>query len=362
MADYYKILGVEKGASEDEIKKAYRKLAHQHHPDKAGGNEDKFKEINEAYQVLSDKAKRSQYDQFGQTFNGSGAGGGGFSGGFEGFSGFGQGGFGGFSGASGWEDVFSDIFGGGRSSYHQEVGRDIQVDIEISFFEMVTGTRKEISLYKNVVCDHCGGEGGERGSKKETCSDCHGTGKIRKSIRTILGTIAQEAVCDKCKGQGSIYTQKCRHCKGDGIYKNEKKIPIDIPAGISDGQTISLRGEGEAGKQGAPSGDLFINVHVKKHAKFNRDEENNIVSEEGISFAQATLGDKIEIETVEGPMTMKIPAGTQNGEIFRIRHLGVPFLRENDRGHHLVKIRVIVPKKISRREKELISELRELEK
>ncbi|MFA6184191.1 MAG: molecular chaperone DnaJ [Parcubacteria group bacterium] len=355
MADYYKILGIEKGASEEEIKKAYRKLAHQHHPDKEGGDENKFKEINEAYQVLSDKTKRAQYDQFGQTFDGAGGGGGGFGG-------FGQGGFGGFSGASGWEDVFSDIFGGGRGGFHQEAGRDIQADIEITFAEMVKGVRKEIRLYKSVVCDICRGSGGAPDAKEETCGDCHGTGRIRKSIRTILGTIAQEAVCEKCRGKGKIYSQKCKKCQGEGVHKDEKIIPIDIPAGISNGQTISIRGEGEAGKQGAPSGDLFINVHIIRHSKFTRDEDNNIVSEETISFAQATLGDKIEIDTIDGKVSMKIPSGTQNGEIFRIKHMGVPYLRSNGRGHHLVKIRVMVPKKLSRREKELITELRELER
>lgn len=358
MADYYKILEIEKGASEDEVKKAYRKLAHKYHPDKAGGDENKFKEINEAYQVLSDKSKRAQYDQFGQTFNGAG----GSGGGFEGFSGFGQGGFGGFSGASGWEDVFSDIFGGGRSNYHQEVGRDIQADIEITFAEMVSGVKKEIRLYKNVVCNVCDGNGGALGSREETCGDCQGTGKIRKTIRTILGTIAQESICDRCKGRGKTYAEKCKKCHGEGIHKEERNIPLEIPAGISSGQTISVRGEGEAGKQGAPSGDLFVNVHVLKHNKFIRDEENNIASEEKISFAQATLGDKISVETIEGNVSMKIPAGTQNGEIFRIRHMGVPFLRGGGRGHHLVKIRVVIPRKLSRREKELISELRELEK
>lgn len=361
MTDFYKTLGVEKGASEDEIKKAYRKLAHKYHPDKEGGDENKFKEINEAYQVLSDKSKRAQYDQFGQTFNGAGGGNGGN--GFEGFSGFGQGGFSGFSGASGWEDVFSDIFGSrGGHSFHQETGRDIQADIEITFAQMVSGIKKEIRLYKNSTCSECGGSGGAPGSKEETCSDCHGTGRIRKAVRTILGTIAQETVCDSCKGKGKVFSQKCKKCQGEGVHKEEKNIPIEIPAGISDGQTISMRGEGEAGKFGAPNGDLFINVHILRHEKFSRDEENNIISEEKISFAQAALGDKIDVETVEGKVSMKIPSGTQNGEIFRIRNMGVPFLRSSGRGHHLVKIRVVVPKKLSHREKELIRELKELEK
>lgn len=356
-ADYYKILGVDKGASEEEIKKAYRKLAHKYHPDKEGGEEEKFKEINEAYQVLSDKSKRAQYDQFGQTFNGAGAGGG-----FSGFDGFNQGGFGGFSGAGGWEDVFSDIFGSRSARSHQEAGRDIQADVEIFFIDVVRGVKKEIRLYKNVKCSECGGTGGAPGAKEETCGDCHGTGRIRKSIRTILGNIAQETVCDRCMGRGRVYSQRCKKCQGESISKEEKTVIVDIPAGISDGQTISMRGQGEAGKFGAPSGDLFINIHVRKDPRFIRDEENNIISEEKITFAQAALGGKIEVETVEGKVSMKVPAGTQNGEMFRIRNMGVPFLRGGGRGHHLVKIRVIVPKKLSRKEKELISQLRELEK
>lgn len=362
MADYYKILEIEKGASEEEIKKAYRKLAHKYHPDKEGGNEEKFKEINEAYQVLSDKTKRAQYDQFGQTFNGAGGQGGGF-GGFSGFDfgGFNQGGFGSFSGASGWEDVFSDIFGGGRSGYRQEVGRDIQADIEISFEEMAKGIKKELRLYKNEKCEVCGGTGGALGSKEETCQSCKGSGRVRKSIRTILGTIAQETVCDRCKGKGRTYSEKCKKCSGEGVHKEEKIISINVPAGIDDGQTISIRGEGEAGKQGAPSGDLFVTIHIKKHHKFIR-KDDDIISEENISFAQAVLGDKIEVETIDGKVAMKIPSGTQSGEIFRIRNAGVPSLRGGNKGHHLVKIRVVVPKNVSRREKELIMELKNLEK
>lgn len=362
MADYYKTLGVEKGATEEEIKKAYRKLAHQYHPDKAGGNEEKFKEINEAYQVLSDKTKRAQYDQFGQTFNGAGGSGSGFEGfsGFD-FGGFNRGGFGGFSGASGWEDVFSDIFGGGRGAYQREVGRDIQTDIEITFEEMARGVKKEIILYKNVKCEECGGSGGAPGAKEETCPDCKGSGRIRKSVRTILGTIAQETVCDRCEGRGKTFSEKCRQCFGEGIHKKEKIITVDIPAGIDNGQTISVRGEGEAGKKGAPSGDLFVNIHLKKHPRFVR-QGDDVVSEEKISFSQAVLGDKIEVETIEGKVSMKVPAGTQSGEIFRIRNMGIPNLRGGGKGHHLAKITVVIPKKINRRQKELITELGKIEK
>ena len=366
MADYYKILEVDKNASDDEIKKAYRKLAHKYHPDKAGGNEEKFKEINEAYQVLSDKTKRSQYDQFGQTFNGAQPGGGqGGSSGFEGFSS--QGGFGGFdfsgfaeqqAGSGGWEDVFSDMFSGGRNGEHS--GADIQTDMEISFEEMISGVKKEIKLYKNVSCSACKGSGGEPGAKEEKCKTCQGTGKIRKTVQTILGTMAQEMVCPECQGKGKTFSEKCKKCSGEGIVKEEKNILVDIPAGINDGQTISIRGEGEAGKNGAPAGDLFVTIHIKPHPKFNR-QGNDIISTEEISYTQAILGDKINIETVGGMVSMKIPAGAQSGEIFRIRGKGVPYLRGVGRGNHLVEVKVVIPKKINRKQKKLIKELRTLE-
>jgi len=368
MTDYYKILEVDKNASDEEIKKAYRKLAHKYHPDKATGDEAKFKEINEAYQVLSDKAKRAQYDQFGQTFSGGGmggqqAGGGGFSG-FEGFSS--RGGFdfenvdfGGVGGqpSGGWEDVFSDMFG--RSGSRQSVGRDIQTDLEITFEEMVSGVKKEIKLYKNVQCDICKGTGGKPGAKEETCRTCQGSGKIRKTVNTILGTVAQEVICSECHGRGKTFAEKCEKCSGEGTVKEEKAILIDIPAGINDGQTISIRGEGEAGKFGAPNGDLFVNIHIRPYQKFVR-EGDDILSTEEISFSQATLGDKITVETVDDAVSMKIPAGTQSGEIFRIRGKGVPHLRGGGRGNHLVKIKVIIPKRVNRKQKKIIKELKDL--
>ncbi|HFC36167.1 MAG TPA: molecular chaperone DnaJ [Candidatus Moranbacteria bacterium] len=365
MADFYKILGVDKNASDEEIKRAYRKLAHKYHPDKAGGDEEKFKEINEAYQVLSDKNKRAQYDQFGQTFENAGdAGGAGGFGGFSGFEGFSsQGGFdfsgfdfGGGRQSSGWEDVFSDVFGG-MGGRRQQSGADIQTDLEIDFSEMVNGVKKEIKLYKNVVCDVCQGSGGKPGSKKETCKTCKGAGHIKKTVKTVFGTIAQEEVCRDCQGKGEVYSEKCEKCSGEGAVKEEKTILVDIPAGIADGQTISVRGEGEAGKFGAPAGDLYVTIHIKPHPKFTR-EGNDILSTEEITFSQAVLGDKIKVETIEGAVSMKIPAGTQSGEVFRIRNKGVPYLRGVGRGNHLVKIKVSVPKRINRQQKKLIKELR----
>ncbi|MCK4635661.1 MAG: molecular chaperone DnaJ [Candidatus Moranbacteria bacterium] len=357
--DYYKILGVDRGASDDEIKKAYRKLAHKHHPDKKGGDEAKFKEINSAYQVLSDKQKRSQYDQFGQTFNGAGGGqGGGFDpnqfrgqdGGFE-FN---------FGGGEGFGDIFSDIFGGGGSGGRQSRGRDIQVEVEITFAEMISGVQKEIKLYKAIVCKKCGGNGGEVGSKEENCKTCKGSGKIKKMMRTMLGNFAQNVVCHDCKGKGKTFDKKCSQCGGDGRHKEEVAEKIEVPAGINSGQTLAVGGKGEAGENGAPAGDLLVTISVVRDERFERDGDD-INSTVHVSFAQAALGDKIDVETVEGSVKMKVPAGTQSGEIYRIRSKGVPKLRGFGRGDHLVKVIVDVPTKLSRKEKKLIEKLREIE-
>lgn len=366
-SNYYNTLGVDKNASDDDIKKAYRKLAHKHHPDKSGGNSEKFKEINEAYQVLSDKTKRQQYDQFGQTFEqGQRNGQGGFSG-FEGFdfSGFQQG-FGGqgsdFSG--GFEDIFSDIFGGnfggGSRRSSAKSGRNIQIDAEITFEEMVSGARRDVSLLRRVKCDACQGSGGEPGAKEEICRTCNGNGQVRQTVRSFFGTIAQTVVCPTCKGVGKTYSKKCHKCDGEGRVKENQNIHIDIPAGISDGQTISLQGQGEAGERGAASGDLYVTVHVKSHQKFQR-KGNNILSTEHVSFSQATLGDKINVQTIEGQVNMKIPSGTQSGEIFRIKEKGVPELgRSGRRGDQLVTIIVDIPKNPTREQKRIIEELGKL--
>ncbi len=363
-ADYYKILGVNKNASDDEIKKAYRKMAHQYHPDKQGGNAEKFKEINEAYQVLSDKTKRQQYDQFGQTFDQRGRQAGGF-GGFEGFdfSGFQQG-FGGQGfdfGGGGFEDIFSDIFGGnfsgGRRRDSRKAGRDIQIDVEISFEEMVSGVQKNVSLLRRVVCDVCRGSGGEPGTKEETCPECKGSGQIRKAVRSFFGTFAQVVTCPKCSGTGKVFSKKCHKCGGDGRTKEEHNIKIDVPAGISNGQTISLQGYGEAGERGAESGDLYVTVHVRPHTEFER-KGNDIISNKHIAFSMAVLGGKINVKTIDGEITMKIPEGTQSGEVFRIKGKGVPQLGKNyGRGDQLVTIIVDIPKNPNREQKRIIEEL-----
>lgn len=360
MADYYSTLGVSRSASEDEIKKAFRKLAHKYHPDKGTGDEKKFKEINEAYQVLSDKEKRARYDHTGQDYHSQGQGGGagqGF-GGFD-FSGFNGQGFD-FNG-SGFEDVFSDLFGGrmgGRG--RARAGADIQVDVEISFEEMVRGAKRDITLRKMSECETCRGTGGKPGSKESTCSQCNGVGQVRRTVQSIFGMMQQAVVCDRCQGRGKTYAEQCQTCHGAGRTQREESVSIDIPAGISDGQTLSLSGHGAAGEIGSRPGDLFVNVHVRPHETLVR-RGDDIVSQYAMSYTEATLGAKVSIETIEGEVIMKIPAGTQPGEVFRIKGKGVPHLQRYGRGDHLVSVTLTVPKKLSSEEKRIIEALRDLE-
>jgi molecular chaperone DnaJ len=364
--DYYNVLGVSKGASDDEIKKAYRKLAHQHHPDKSGGDEAKFKEVNEAYQVLSDKEKRTQYDQYGQTFEQAQSQGG-FSGfnGFRDFSSYAEGfdfNFGG--GQGGFSDIFGDIFeqagfgggarGRGRRKYR---GEDIQVDVEISFQEMAEGVEKEVELYKRTKCSRCEGEGVEPGSKKVECPTCKGEGQIRTNRRTILGTFQQTSVCPECQGEGKIPEKKCKKCGGDGRVREYEKIKIKIPAGIKEGQTIRLENSGEAGEKGGEAGDLYVNIHVSPDDRFERDGDD-IRSEAKISFSQAALGDKISVDTISGEVKLKIPSGTQSGEIFRLKGHGVKHLSRYGHGDHYVKIQVETPRNLTREQRELLEKLK----
>jgi molecular chaperone DnaJ len=363
--DFYEVLGVARGATTEEIKKAYRKLAHKYHPDKGGGSEEKFKEINQAYQVLSDQAKRQQYDQFGQTFDQGGFSGRSGPGGFD-FSGFDfsrKGGAGGFNfefGGSGFEDIFADIFGGGQRQRRKKAGRDIQVDVEISFEEMVRGTEREIKIYKRIVCPECQGSGADAKAEVKTCPTCKGSGKVQKTSQSFFGIFSQIAECPECHGEGKIFSQKCRKCGGDGRVKNEVTVKVVIPAGISDGQTVSLTGYGEAGEKGAPAGDLFVTVHVRPHEKFIR-QGKDILSEEEITFSLAVLGGKIEVATIDGPLILKIPSGTQSGETFRIKGKGATDLHDRGRGNHLVKIKVKVPRSLSREQRRIIEELAKLD-
>ncbi len=360
--DYYKILGVEKSASQDEIKKAFHKMAHKHHPDKEGGDETKFKEVNEAFQVVGNAEKRAKYDQFGSDFDQQGGFGGGQ--GWEDFMRAARGGGGGFQnmdfGGVDLGDIFGDMFGfgGGRRSRGrgQSRGNDVQVDIELDFKEAVFGAEKEIRLNKNNACDVCVGSGVEPGSKMTTCSDCKGQGQVRRVQQTILGAMQTVGVCPTCQGQGQKAEKHCKHCSGRGAIKSESHYKIKIPAGIDDGQSIRLEGKGESGGAGSEAGDLYVRVHVKEDRNLKREGEN-IFTELRITYPQAVLGDKVEIETLDGKKTIVIPEGTQPGQQIRLKELGVPSLQGRGRGNHYVTVIVDVPKKVSRQVKKLLEEL-----
>lgn len=362
MKDYYEILGVQRGASQEEIKKAYRKLAHKYHPDKAGGDEKKFKEINEAYQVLSDPQKRSQYDQFGKTFS-EGAAGFGDATGFNGFNyqDFQQGGFNFDFGDVDIGDIFSDFFGFGASSRKKRTrrrtqGDDIEISLDISFEEAYFGTEREVELYKRVKCDRCEGRGVEPGSKIETCTQCGGSGRISKVSQTFFGAFQQVTTCPYCRGEGKRPEYYCSKCGGDGRVREYRKIKIKIPAGIVSGQTLEIEGQGEAGIFGGKSGNLYVQIRVLPHKRFRR-QGNDLIIDAPISFVQAALGDKILIETLDGEIELKIPPGTQSGKIFKVQSYGMPQIGTNTRGDLQVKIKVVTPKRLTRRERELFQEL-----
>lgn len=354
--DYYNILGVGKAATQDEIKKAFRKKAHKYHPDKESGDETKFKEANEAYQVLGDENKRRQYDQFGSAYNGA----------------TGQGGQGGFSGFSSqgfninMDDLgdmfsgFGDIFGGfsgDQGGQRARGGSDIQVNTSVSFEEAVFGAEKTIEFEKAIKCNHCNGNGAEPGSKITKCETCNGTGKVTRLQRSILGNIQVRAVCEDCHGEGEKYDKKCSKCSGNGAVRELSKIKVKIPAGIDNGEVIRLSGQGEAGIRGATPGDLYIRISVTPSVKYTR-EGYDIHSSLEISFTQAALGDKVDIETVEGDVKLKIPAGTQSGTVFKLRLKGITRLRGRGKGDHLVKIIVRTPDIIDKKQKKLFEELR----
>lgn len=362
--DYYKILNVDKGASADEIKKAFRKLAHQYHPDKQGGNEAKFKEINEAYQVLSDGDKRQKYDQFGADFEQQGGFGGGM--GWDDFmrAARGQnGGYGANFGGFDFSDIFGDVFGFGRGGggRRQHRGNDVQVDIEITFREAVFGVEKEIRLMKNNTCDVCSGTGAEPGSKIKTCDTCKGQGQVRQVQRTILGSMQTVVNCAACQGQGKIPEKSCKHCNGRGVKRSESVYTVKIPAGIDNGGVIRLSGRGEspafAKATAGEAGDLYVVVHVRAEKGFER-REYDIYTEARINFAQAALGDQIDIDTLDGKKKLVIPEGTQSHQEFRLKGLGVPHVNSARRGDQFVTVIVDVPKKLSRGAKKLVEELK----
>ena len=358
--DYYNILGVGKSATPDEIKTAFRKKAHEHHPDK-GGDAEKFKELNEAYQVLGDAKKRQQYDQYGSAFQNGQAGGanyGGF-GGNGGFSGF-QGGGVDFEDLSEMFGGFGDIFGFGggsrNTSKRAQPGRDLEMAVVVEFLEAAFGTEKELSFTKNVVCDHCKGNGSEPGAKIETCSTCGGQGQVMGVHRTILGNIQTRTTCPNCHGEGRISSAKCTICQGSGTYRDQTKLKVKIPAGINTGESIRLSGQGEAGQKGAPAGDLYLRIKVNAHKKFNRDNYD-IKTSEIISVKQAILGDKIDVETIHGLVKMKIPEGTQSGTVFKLKEKGVNKLHNRGVGDQYVTINVNIPKGLNKKQIRLLDEL-----
>lgn len=347
--DYYEVLGIAKDASADEIKKAFRRAAIEHHPDR-GGDEAKFKEISEAYEVLKDADKRKRYDQFGH----AGVGGNGF----EGFGGFGQQGqnvnfdF----GDLGLGDIFSSFFGGssgGRTS-RQARGRDVESRIDISFEQAVFGTEVELHLNIQDTCERCNGTTVEPGSKLKKCPECGGSGQVTNVMRTIFGNIQQASVCPSCHGSGEVPEKVCTVCRGKGTQAKSQHVNLKIPAGIDDGATIRLREHGEAIANG-PKGDLYVNVRVKSHKKFTR-EGDLILSEEHVSMVEAALGAEIDVETVDGPVRMKVPAGTQSGSDFKLSGHGVPHIKGDSRGAHIVTLFVDTPTKLTKQQKELLEQ------
>lgn len=360
--DYYEVLGVSKTATQDELKKAYRKLARKYHPDLNKDNEEaaeKFKECNEAYSVLSDDQKRAQYDQFGHAAfeNGGMGGGGGFGG---------AGGFGGFGG-SGMEDIFDMFFGGqggrggSRAKSGPQRGADLRFDLEISFEEAAFGLEKEINLYRDETCDHCHGEGAEPGSKVETCPECNGSGYVRFTQNTMFGQMVNERPCSRCKGEGKIISEPCKECRGKGTVKRNKKLKVKIPAGVDNGSRLRVSGEGEAGAKGGPSGDLYVYLYVKPHKFFERDG-TTVLCEVPINIVQATLGADIKVPTLDGQVTMKVPEGTQPGKVLRLKGKGIPSLRGGNRGDQLVRIKVVVPTKLSDKQKDALRKFADISK
>ncbi len=345
--DYYEVLGVQKGASDDEIKKAFRRKSKEYHPDLHPGDKDaeeKFKEVNEAYQVLSDADKRDKYDRFGHAGVDPNFGvGGGFNGG----------GFGGFDFGDIFGDIFGGGFGGGRTRNGPKRGADIRQVIDITFEEAAFGCSKKINVMAQEKCETCGGTGAKKGTPVETCQNCHGTGRVQTRQRTILGYMTTETVCPQCRGDGKIIKEPCRDCRGTGVVRKNKTIEVQIPPGIDNGQTIQLSGKGEAGAKGGPSGDLLITVRVRPHEIFKRDEYD-VYIDMPITFAQAALGAKIQVPTLDGAVEFTIPEGTQTGSKFRMKGKGIPYLRSKSRGDEYVTVTVEVPRNLSARQKEIL--------
>ena len=347
--DYYEVLGVEKSASADDIKKAYRKKALQYHPDRNPGDKEaeaKFKECNEAYEVLSNDEKRSRYDQYGFA---------GVDPNFNPNAGFG-GGFGGFGDAfSGFGDIFGDLFGGGsrRSPNGPRQGENVGARLELTFEEAAFGAEKEVPVTRIEACAKCSGTGSAAGSAPETCPTCRGTGSVRTTQNFMGMTMQSTTACPKCGGTGKIIKDPCPTCRGKGKVRRSTKIRVQIPAGVDDGQTVRVRGEGCAGSNGGPSGDLLVEVSIRSHPFFQRDGAN-VLCELPITFTQAALGAELEVPTLDGKVRYTIPEGTQTGTVFRLRGKGIPFVHSKTRGDQLVTVVVETPTKLSREQKELL--------
>ena len=353
--DYYEVLGVSKGTSDDEIKKAYRKLAKKYHPDMNPGDKEaeaKFKEVNEAYSILSDSEKRARYDQFGHAGVDPNYGAGGPGSGFGGFD----------MGDIDLGDIFGSFFGGGFGGFGgsassrrngPQKGESLRASLTISFEEAAFGCEKEINLNRTEECEACHGSGAEPGTTAETCPDCRGTGVVRVQQRTGGFAFSSTAPCSRCRGTGKIIHTPCKACGGSGSVKKTKRVTVSIPAGIDDGQAISLRGQGNAGKNGGPAGDLIVAVHVKPHPQFHRDG-TTVLYEQPVTFYQAVMGAELEIPTIDGRVKYNLPAGTQTGTTFRLRGKGIPELRGRGRGDQYVTVRVQVPTSLNGEQKEAL--------
>lgn len=358
--DYYEVLGVKKDASDDEIKKAFRKAAVKHHPDKEGGDEAKFKEINEAYEVLKDGKKRQRYDQFGHAGVGGASGGGNP---FEGFSGGGQNVHFDFGGAGFGDlgDIFGSFFGGNSNgSSRSSRGRDVETNVNLTFKEAIFGANKKVSINIDVVCSHCKGNGAEPNFGLKECPTCHGSGQEVRVVNTLFGPIQQAHTCHSCHGRGKMPEKECIQCAGRGIKREKQDIKVKIPAGVDEGSAIRLSGKGEAIPDGA-AGDLYVIIHVQPHKKFTR-EGDLILSEEVVSMIDAALGTELEVETIDGSLTMKIPAGTQSGTDFKLSGHGVPHLKGSNRGAHIITIKVETPTNLSRKQKDLLEQFNNAKK
>jgi molecular chaperone DnaJ len=346
--DFYEVLGLQKGASDEEIKKAFRKLAIKYHPDKNQGHkeyEEKFKEINEAYQVLSDPEKKARYDQYGDAD---------FSGG--GYGGYGAEGFD-FSDFGGFGDIFDSFFGGGGGGRRKKggpaKGADLEYTVTLTFEEAVAGVEKEISITRNEKCETCGGTGAKEGTQPKTCDKCGGTGQINVQRNTPLGSFMSMNTCDKCGGKGTIISDPCQECKGTGKIRKNRKITINIPAGVDTGNVIPMRGQGEHGTSGGPSGDLYVNIRVMPHKVFKR-KGYDIFIDSHISFSKASLGVELKVPTIDGDVKYSVPAGTQPGTVFRLKAKGVPKVNGHGRGDQYVNIVVDIPKSVNAKQKDAL--------